>query len=182
MVVPSRRGGSGERIGETGGSELARPALIPAAPPSAAWPRRGIVLDRYFTRVAILPTFVVMVGVFGMPLAFSFYLSFTGYAAVQRRLRRAGELSGSAERSCLYCQLHGGRCGSGNGTGPWHRVVADPHARRCRAAQALGSLGRGDLVAAMTGDAADATIARAFVARWRRGARLFVTHGCCQGE
>jgi multiple sugar transport system permease protein len=37
------------------------------------------VLDRYFTRVAILPTFVVMLGVFGMPLAFSFYLSFTGY-------------------------------------------------------------------------------------------------------
>ena len=67
-------------MGETGGSELARPALIAAAPPRAAWQRRGIVLDRYFTRVAILPTFVVMLGVFGMPLVFSFYLSFTGYA------------------------------------------------------------------------------------------------------
>ena len=70
-------------MGETGGSELARPALIAAEPPRAAWPRRGIVLDRYFTRVAILPTFVVMLGVFGMPLAFSFYLSFTGYAQDQ---------------------------------------------------------------------------------------------------
>src|SRR5499427_5627872 len=67
---------------ETGGSELARPALIAsaAAPPRAAWRARGIALDCYFTRVAILPTFLVMLGVFGMPLAFSFYLSFTGYA------------------------------------------------------------------------------------------------------
>jgi multiple sugar transport system permease protein len=70
-------------MGEAGGSELARPALIAAAPPSAGWRRRGIVLDRYFTRVAILPTFVVMLGVFGMPLAFSFYVSFTGYAQGQ---------------------------------------------------------------------------------------------------
>src|SRR5260370_18691727 len=70
-------------MGETRGSQLARPALIAAAPQSAAWPRRGIVLDRYFTRVAILPTFVGMLGVFGMPLAFSFYLSFTGYAQGQ---------------------------------------------------------------------------------------------------
>src|SRR5260370_13350633 len=106
MLVPSRRGGSGERMGETGGSELARPALIGPASPGAAWRRRGIVLDRYFTRVAILPTFVVMLGVFGMPLAFSFYLILSqfyglraGPGAVQRRLCRAGELSGPAERS-----------------------------------------------------------------------------------
>src|SRR5260370_41879177 len=83
MLVPSRRGGSGERMGETGGSGRARPGLIAPASPGAAWRRRGIVLDRYFTRVAILPTFVVMLGVFGMPLAFSFYLSFTGYAQGQ---------------------------------------------------------------------------------------------------
>ncbi len=70
-------------MAETGGSELARPALIAPASPGAAWRQRGIVLDRYFTRVAILPTFVVMLGVFGMPLAFSFYLSFTGYAQGQ---------------------------------------------------------------------------------------------------
>jgi multiple sugar transport system permease protein len=56
-------------MGKTGGSELAPPALIAAASPGAAWRRRDIVLDRFFTRVAILPTFVVMLGVFGMPLA-----------------------------------------------------------------------------------------------------------------
>src|SRR5689334_17591748 len=65
-----------------GGSELARPVLMAAAPPRSAW-RRGLELDRYFTRIAILPTFVVMLGIFGMPLAFSFYLSFTGYAQGQ---------------------------------------------------------------------------------------------------
>ena len=69
--------------GGTGGSKLARPAPIAAAPPRAAWRRQGIALDRYFVRVAILPTFAVMLGVFGMPLAFSFYLSFTGYAQGQ---------------------------------------------------------------------------------------------------
>jgi multiple sugar transport system permease protein len=57
--------------------------LIAAAPPRAAWRRRGLDLDRYFTGIAILPTFVVMLGIFGMPLAFSFYLSFTGYAQGQ---------------------------------------------------------------------------------------------------
>jgi len=70
-------------MAETGGSELERPALMAAAPPRTVWRRRGIGLDRYFTRVAILPTFAVMLGVFGMPLAFSFYLSFTGYAQGQ---------------------------------------------------------------------------------------------------
>ncbi len=36
-------------------------------------------LDRYFTRLAILPTFVVMLGIFGIPLLYSLYLSFTGW-------------------------------------------------------------------------------------------------------
>src|SRR5215813_2103966 len=83
MVVRPGVGGSGERMAETGGSGLARAAPIASGPPRAAWRQRGIGLDRYFTRVAILPTFVVMLGVFGMPLAFSFYLSFTGYAQGQ---------------------------------------------------------------------------------------------------
>jgi multiple sugar transport system permease protein len=68
---------------ETGGSEVARSALIAAAPPRVAWRRRRLALDRYFNRVTVLPTFVIMLGVFGMPLAFSFYLSFTGYAQGQ---------------------------------------------------------------------------------------------------
>ena len=49
-------------------------------------------LDRYFTRLAILPTFVVMLGIFGIPLLYSLYLSFTGmeHAAgvVQRTVGR----------------------------------------------------------------------------------------------
>src|SRR5947209_6368933 len=39
---------------------------------------RRRVADRYFTLVAILPTFVVMLCIFGIPLLFSLYLSFTG--------------------------------------------------------------------------------------------------------
>src|SRR5215813_13350857 len=70
-------------MGEFGGSELARHARIAAAPARVAWRRQAIVFDRYFTSLAILPTFVVMLGIFGMPLAFSFYLSFTGYAQGQ---------------------------------------------------------------------------------------------------
>jgi multiple sugar transport system permease protein len=37
-------------------------------------------LDRAFAAVAVLPTFVVMLCVFGIPLLFSLYLSFTGWA------------------------------------------------------------------------------------------------------
>ncbi|MBV8574212.1 MAG: sugar ABC transporter permease [Acetobacteraceae bacterium] len=44
-----------------------------------AWVLRGF-LDRAFTAAAVLPTFVVMLGIFGIPLAFSLYLSFTGWA------------------------------------------------------------------------------------------------------
>ena len=40
-------------------------------------------LDRYFVHAAVLPTFVVMLGVFGLPLAFSLYLSFTAWAPDQ---------------------------------------------------------------------------------------------------
>ena len=86
-------------MGETSSSELARPALIAAAPPRARWRRRGIVLDRHFTRVAILPTFVVMLGIFGMPLAFSFYLSFTG----MRRARACSAAAMSGWRTIRTC-------------------------------------------------------------------------------
>ena len=40
----------------------------------------GGFLDRAFTTAAVLPTFVVMLCIFGIPLSFSFYLSFTGWA------------------------------------------------------------------------------------------------------
>jgi multiple sugar transport system permease protein len=66
-------------MGEGGVSELVQPALLVPVRPRAAWGLGGTLLDRHFTRIAVLPTFVVMLGIFGMPLAFSFYLSFTGW-------------------------------------------------------------------------------------------------------
>ena len=39
--------------------------------------------DRYFVQTTVLPTFLVMVCVFGLPLLFSFYLSFTGWGLEQ---------------------------------------------------------------------------------------------------
>src|ERR1700753_2749036 len=41
---------------------------------------------RAFTAIAVLPTFVVMLGIFGIPLLFSLYLSFTGWALDQALL------------------------------------------------------------------------------------------------
>src|SRR5271168_4892462 len=38
------------------------------------------VFERAFTAVAVLPTFAVMLCIFGIPLLFSLYLSFTGWA------------------------------------------------------------------------------------------------------
>src|SRR5580704_9857330 len=61
--------GSGERMGEGGVSELVQPALLVPVRPRAAWGLAGTLLDRHFTRIAVLPTFVVMLGIFGMPLA-----------------------------------------------------------------------------------------------------------------
>jgi multiple sugar transport system permease protein len=40
-------------------------------------------LNRYFVRAAVLPTFLMMVCVFGLPLVFSLYLSFTGWGLEQ---------------------------------------------------------------------------------------------------
>jgi multiple sugar transport system permease protein len=40
-------------------------------------------LDRYFVHAAVSPTFLMMVCVFGLPLVFSLYLSFTGWGLEQ---------------------------------------------------------------------------------------------------
>lgn len=45
--------------------------------------RSGAWLDRQFTRLAVLPTTVTMLCVFGLPLLFSAYLSFQGWSADQ---------------------------------------------------------------------------------------------------
>ena len=68
----------------------ARGACVPARPRMQRW------FDRQFVRLAVLPTSAMMLLIFGIPLAFSFYLSFQGWSAgagaVRRQLRRHREL------------------------------------------------------------------------------------------
>ncbi len=61
---------------------LAKPPLAATAPAR----RRPLALDRYFVTLTVLPTFVVMVAIFGLPLLFSLYLSFTGWSPNQALL------------------------------------------------------------------------------------------------
>ncbi len=66
------------------GSDVARPTLVGVrAAYGVRGASRGISLDRAFTAIAVLPTFVVMLCIFGIPLLFSLYLSFTGWALDQ---------------------------------------------------------------------------------------------------
>jgi multiple sugar transport system permease protein len=51
-------------------------------------------LDRQFTRVAVLPTTAMMLLIFGIPLAFSLYLSFQGWSPDQALF--AGTFAGTA--------------------------------------------------------------------------------------
>ena len=51
-------------------------------------------LDRQFTRIAVLPTTAMMLLIFGVPLAFSFYLSFQGWSPEQALF--AGTFAGTA--------------------------------------------------------------------------------------
>jgi multiple sugar transport system permease protein len=51
-------------------------------------------LDRQFTRIAVLPTTAMMLLIFGIPLAFSFYLSFQGWSPEQALF--AGTFAGTA--------------------------------------------------------------------------------------
>ena len=48
-------------------------------------PRLNLVdfLDRQFHWMAVWPTIIIMLLVFGLPLAFSFYLSFQGWTATR---------------------------------------------------------------------------------------------------
>jgi multiple sugar transport system permease protein len=50
--------------------------------------------DRQFARLAVLPTSAMMLLIFGIPLAFSFYLSFEGWSSDQALF--AGNFSGTA--------------------------------------------------------------------------------------
>jgi multiple sugar transport system permease protein len=51
-------------------------------------------LDRQFARLAVLPTSALMLLIFGIPLAFSFYLSFEGWSPEQALF--AGNFAGTA--------------------------------------------------------------------------------------
>jgi multiple sugar transport system permease protein len=64
-------------------SEVNRPAIVRADRQSPGWRSRHIQLDRYFVQATVLPALLVMVCVFGLPLTFSLYLSFTGWAPDQ---------------------------------------------------------------------------------------------------
>ena len=69
------------------GRDVARPAMVDVLRARrVAWTLRRFSLDRAFTTTAVLPTFVVMLGIFGIPLLFSLYLSFTGWALDQALL------------------------------------------------------------------------------------------------
>jgi multiple sugar transport system permease protein len=63
----------GRSIG--GVARLVSADAVVARAPHATWKR---LADRHFAAVAILPTFTVMLCVFGIPLVFSLYLSFIG--------------------------------------------------------------------------------------------------------
>jgi multiple sugar transport system permease protein len=60
-------------------------ASAPARPRDVRRRRRGTA-DRWFVPATVLPTFVVMVAIFGLPLLFSLYLSFTGWSPNQALL------------------------------------------------------------------------------------------------
>ena len=66
-----------------GGGEVASAALGVRRARRGARGWRGFSLDRAFTAIAVLPTFAVMLCIFGIPLLFSLYLSFTGWALDQ---------------------------------------------------------------------------------------------------
>ena len=69
------------------GRGVARPAMVGVrAAHRGTWAIRCLSLDRAFTAIAMLPTFVVMLCIFGIPLLFSLYLSFTGWALDQALL------------------------------------------------------------------------------------------------
>ena len=77
-----------------GSGDVASPALRVGTARRAARAWRGFSLDRAFTAIAVLPTFLVMLCIFGIPLLFSLYLCFTGWALDQALM--GGEFVGLA--------------------------------------------------------------------------------------
>src|SRR5215470_3901890 len=73
-------------MGKSSATGIARPALAAVSPPRTARRIGGFSLERYFVRIAVLPTFAVMLCIFCLPLLFSLYLSFTGWSMAQALL------------------------------------------------------------------------------------------------
>jgi multiple sugar transport system permease protein len=65
------------------GVEVGRSAIAPRSTAGLTWRSIADLLDRRFVAAAVVPTFLVMVCVFGLPLAFSFYLGLTGWGLDQ---------------------------------------------------------------------------------------------------
>jgi multiple sugar transport system permease protein len=64
---------------DVSGGDITPLALGRRSADRRAWALHGL-FERAFTVVAVLPTFAVMLCIFGIPLLFSLYLSFTGWA------------------------------------------------------------------------------------------------------
>ena len=71
---------AGQQVGLSAREGLSLPALAPPAAWRQARRRRRRV-DRRFAALALLPTALIMLAVFGVPLGFSFYLSLQGWSA-----------------------------------------------------------------------------------------------------
>jgi multiple sugar transport system permease protein len=84
-------------MGET--STVIRETEVPAEPhrPDAGMGWRW--LDRQFARIAVLPTALTMLAIFGVPLAFSLYLSTEGWSADETLF--GGKFAGLANYSVL---------------------------------------------------------------------------------
>ncbi|MFC7538874.1 hypothetical protein ACFQU2_04555 [Siccirubricoccus deserti] len=91
-----------------------------------------ISLDRWFTPFAVLPTFAVMLLVFGLPLLFSLYLSFTGWSLSQELL--GGEFVGLAIiRTCWTTRCSSAALASPSASPPrqWRRSSDLGWSSRC---------------------------------------------------
>ena len=66
-------------------SDAARSTHVGVATSRTSYPRSRLadLLDRYFHMTAVAPTVIIMLLVFGVPLLFSFYLSFRGWTATR---------------------------------------------------------------------------------------------------
>jgi multiple sugar transport system permease protein len=86
MLQESHRKQNGCSMGEAGAATARRGLAtrdISVGRPDARRGRGSVWLDRQFARLAVLPTTVMMICIFGIPLLLSGYLSFEGWSPEQ---------------------------------------------------------------------------------------------------